>query len=236
MAKKPLKKLVKKVAKKSSKKNVKKQSKKPGLKNIKAVLFDLDGVLVNMPDGHYESLNQALSLFGAVIEREEHHALFNGLPTRKKLELLEESGRLPLGLREVINNIKQKYTKEVIPKYCTPDYSKCILLRHLKNKGLSLACCSNSIKETIHLMLSSAQIIEHFDVIIGNDEVTQPKPDPEMYLTAMKRLNVEPHECIIVEDSHHGIAAARASGAVVYVVRNTGDVHMGLFEDLLGFK
>lgn len=99
---------------------------------IKAILFDLDGVLVDMPDGHYEALNRALALFGAQIGREEHESFFNGLPTVKKLEKLEDMRRLPSGLREFINSIKQKYTKEIIPKYCTPDYSKIIMLKHLK--------------------------------------------------------------------------------------------------------
>lgn len=81
---------------------------------IKAILFDMDGVLVNMPDGHYEALNKALGLFGAKIEREEHFSYFNGLPTRKKLEKLEQEKRLPEGLREFINEIKQEYTKNIL--------------------------------------------------------------------------------------------------------------------------
>src|SRR5579864_9225323 len=117
---------------------------------IKAVLFDLDGVLVDMPDGHYEALNKALGLFGARIEREEHMSFFNGLSTRKKVARLEEQGRLPLGLGEFINSVKQKYTKEIIAKYCVPDYSKIIMLQELKSQGLILGCCSNSVKETLH--------------------------------------------------------------------------------------
>lgn len=200
---------------------------------IKAILFDLDGVLVNMPNGHYEALNKALGLFGAKIERDEHMSYFNGLPTRKKIDKLEELGRLPAGLREVVNAIKQSYTKEIIPKYCVPDYSKIILLKHLKNRGFKLACCSNSVKETLHLMLKSAQIHEFFDIIIGNDEVSKPKPDPEIYLKTFSHLNLKPRECIIVEDAPHGIAAARASGAHVYEVRGPHDVNLSLFEKIL---
>jgi len=202
---------------------------------IKAVIFDLDGVLVDMPDGHYEALNKALGLFGAKIEKDEHYSFFNGLPTRKKLEELERQTRLPKGLREFINEIKQEYTKGVIPAYCAPDYSKIILLRHLKEHGYLLACCSNSVKETLHMMLKSAQLFDYFDLILGNDEVTQPKPHPEIYLAAFERLGVKPEEAIIVEDSPHGIAAAKASGGVVREVRNVHDVHLALFADLLGF-
>ncbi len=200
---------------------------------VKAILFDLDGVLVNMPDGHYEALNQALALFGTKIERDEHFSSFNGLPTRKKVERLEEEGRLPRGLREFINDVKQQYTKEIIPSYCPPDYSKTILLKHLKSQGFKLGCCSNSIKETLHLMLKSSQLYDHFDVIIGNDEVENPKPHPEIYLRAFKKLDVQPHECIIVEDAPHGIAAAKASGAKVFEVRGVEDVNLSLFSELL---
>jgi HAD superfamily hydrolase (TIGR01509 family) len=199
---------------------------------IKAILFDLDGVLVDMPQGHYEALNKALGLFGAQINEDEHYTFFNGLPTKKKLEELERQGRLPAGLREFVNDVKQKHTKNLIEDYCKPDYSKIILLRHLKERGYKLACCSNSMKETLHLMLKAAHLFDHFDLIIGNDEITNPKPHPEIYLTAFYRLGVEPHECIIVEDSPHGLESAKASGATVYRVRNTEDVNLSLFEEL----
>ena len=200
---------------------------------IKAILFDLDGVLVNMPDGHYEALNKALRLFGVEIGREEHDTYFNGLPSRKKLEELERQGRLPPGLRDFINQVKQKYTKELIPRYCVPDYSKIILLNHLKSRNLLLGCCSNSIEETLHLMLRSAHIFDHFDLILGNDNVKNPKPHPEIYLTAFKLLKVKPTETIIVEDAPHGIAAAKKSGAKVLEVRGVEDVNLSLFEDLV---
>jgi HAD superfamily hydrolase (TIGR01509 family) len=199
----------------------------------KAILFDLDGVLVDMPNGHYEALNKALSLFGAKIEKDEHHSHFNGLPTKKKIEELEQQGRLPPGLKDMINSIKQKYTKEIIPYHCPPDYSKIILLTHLKNRGFLLGCCSNSMSETLHLMLKSAHLFDFFDIVIGNDEVDNPKPHPEIYNLAWKKLGIGAHECVIVEDSPHGIAAAKASGAHVIEVRNHEDVHMGLFEELL---
>jgi len=200
---------------------------------IKAILFDLDGVLVDMPEGHYEALNKALSLFGAKIDREEHANYFNGLSSRKKIEKLEELGRLPSGLKEFINSVKQKYTKEIIGKYCVPDYSKIILLKELKKRGFLLACCSNSVKETLHLMLNSAQLFEHFDLILGNDEIVNQKPHPEIYLKAIQSLKVKPNECIIVEDTPYGIASAKASGAGVYEVRGVEDVNLSLFKEIL---
>ena len=201
--------------------------------SYKAVLFDLDGVLVNMPQGHYEALNKALKLFGAEISPDEHRSFFNGLPTKKKLEELERQGRLAPGLRDFINDVKQRHTKEIIPKYCAPDYSKIILLRHLKERGFKLACCSNSMKETLHLMLKSAELFHFFDLVVGNDEVSNPKPHPEIYLRAMEQFGLAPEECLIVEDAPHGIAAARASGGRVIEVRNCEDVNLSLFDSFI---
>ena len=82
-------------------------------------------------------------------------------------------------------------------------------------------------------MLKSAHLFEHFDVILGNDEVVNPKPHPEIYIEAFKRLQVEPKEVIVVEDAPHGIAAAKASGARVLEVRGVDDVHLSLFQDIL---
>lgn len=199
----------------------------------RAILFDLDGVLVNMPGGHYEALNKALSLFGARIETEEHFQHFNGLPTRKKIEELERQGRVPAGLREFLNSVKQQYTKELIAKYCVPDYSKIILLTELKKRGYILGCCSNSVRETLHLMLKSAALFDHFDLIVGNDEITHPKPHPEMYLYTFKKLGLKPEECLIVEDAAPGIESATRSGGAVLPVRGVEDVNLALFEGVL---
>jgi beta-phosphoglucomutase len=133
----------------------------------------------------------------------------------------------------VVNSIKQKYTKELIPKHCPPDYSKIILMRHLKDRGYKLGCCSNSMKETLHLMLHSSGLLPYFDIVIGNDEVTNAKPHPEIYHQAFERLGVGSHECVIIEDSPHGVRAAKESGARVIEVRGVADVNLSLFEELL---
>ncbi len=199
----------------------------------KAILFDLDGVLVDMVEAHYEALNKALSPFGVKINREEQRTFFNGLPTIKKLEKLEQQGRLALGLREQINTLKQDHTKKLIPKYCKPDRAKTKMLAELKKRGFKLACCSNAIKETLHLMLKSAELHDYFDIIIGNNEVAKPKPDPEIYLTACRKLNIAPGQTIVVEDSPYGIQAAKASGAEVIIVKGVEEVDLKLFKKIL---
>ncbi len=191
---------------------------------IRAVLFDLDGVLVDATEWHYEALNRALGLFGYTIARYEHLTTYNGLPTRKKLEMLSVEKGFPRGLHPLVNKIKQKYTREEILRRCTPYFEKEFMVHELKREGFKLAVCSNSIRESVELMLRGSGIYELFDLVLSNEDVAHAKPDPEIYLTACARLGIEPAEALIVEDAPHGIEAARRSGGVVCQVTGFNEV------------
>jgi HAD superfamily hydrolase (TIGR01509 family) len=191
---------------------------------IKAVLFDLDGVLVDATEWHFNALNRALALFGYTISRYEHLTTYNGLPTRKKLEMLSVEKNFPCGLHSLTNKIKQKYTREEILKNCTPVFEKEFMMHQLKREGYKLACCSNSIRESVELMLRGSGIFELFDFVVSNEDVKNPKPDPEMYLAAFKHLKLKPADCVIVEDAGHGIEAAKRSGGNLCQVAGFGEV------------
>ena len=191
---------------------------------IKAILFDLDGVLVDATEWHYEALNRALALFGFNIARYEHLTTYNGLPTRKKLEMLSVEKGFPRGLHSLVNKIKQKYTREEILRSCTPVFEKEFMVHQLKRDGFRLAVCSNSIRESVELMLRGSGIWELFDCVLSNEDVKQAKPDPEMYLSACERLGIQPKEAMIVEDAPHGLEAARRSGAVICQVTGFNEV------------
>lgn len=191
---------------------------------IKAVLFDMDGVLIDAKDWHYESLNEALALFGMAISRDEHLAVYDGLPTRKKLELLSRARHLPVGLHGFINDLKQRRTLEMTLERCRPMFHHQYALSRLKREGYSIAVCSNSIRQTVQAMLERAGLLEHVDFYLSNEDVSKSKPDPEMYVTAMQRLGAKPTECLIVEDNDHGIQAARASGGHLMAVGSVYDV------------
>jgi HAD superfamily hydrolase (TIGR01509 family) len=191
---------------------------------IKAVLFDLDGVLVDATEWHFNALNRALALFGFNIARYEHLTTYNGLPTRKKLEMLSVEKNFPRGLHPLTNKIKQKYTREEILRNCTPVFEKEFMMHQLRRDGYKVACCSNSIRESVDLMLRGSGIMEQFEFFISNEDVKNPKPDPEMYLAAFARLKLKPQECVIVEDAGHGIEAAKRSGGHLCQVTGFGDV------------
>jgi beta-phosphoglucomutase len=179
---------------------------------IKAVLFDMDGVLIDAKDWHYDALNAALELFGFTISRESHLSTFDGLPTRRKLQLLTESQGLPRGLMEFLNQLKQRNTLQISALRCKPMFNHRYALSRLAGEGYRLAVCSNSVRDSVETMMRQSALEEFIDLMISNEDVTRSKPDPEMFQTAMARFGVEPSECLILEDNEHGIQAARASG------------------------
>lgn len=172
----------------------------------------MDGVLIDAKDWHYEALNRALEHFGYTISLESHLSTFDGLPTREKLKILTKTRGLPEGLHEFLNTLKQAYTLEISYQYCKPMFNHQYALRKLKANGYKLAVCSNSIRKTIETMMDLSSLSNNLDMIISNQDVEKGKPDPEMYLKAMHNLEVEPFECLILEDNPHGIQAAVASG------------------------
>lgn len=193
----------------------------------------MDGVLIDAREWHYESLNKALNLFGYNISRYDHLVTFDGLPTKKKLEMLSLDAGLPKGLHNYINELKQQYTIDIIHSNCRPKFQHQFLLGRLKEKGLKLAVCSNSIRRTVELMMEKARLIDYFDLLMSNQDVVNGKPNPEIYLKAMNKLGVSPEECLIVEDNQNGIKAAKAAGANVMCVKDPEEVSYSNIEYFL---
>ena len=192
---------------------------------IKAVIFDMDGVLIDAKDWHYEALNKALKLFGLEISRYDHLVTFDGLPTKDKLKMLSIESNLPESLHDFINEMKQIYTMEIVYAKCKPTFYHQFALSNLKKEGYKLAVGSNSIKNTIQVMMEKSGLLEYLEFFLSNQDVRKGKPDPEMYINAIQRLGFRPEECLIVEDNPNGLKAAYASGAHVLKVDEIENVN-----------
>ena len=173
-----------------------------------AVLFDLDGVLVDACDWHYLALNSALESIGVdPISRADHETTYNGLPTKVKLDML--------GLHEdecdLVWKLKQEHTLKIIKENATHQQEKVDLLLALKKMNIKTICVTNSIRETATEMLISTGQYDFIDKLYSNEDVEKNKPHPDCYNHAVKELNLDPSKCIIVEDSPKGLEAAHSS-------------------------
>ena len=191
----------------------------------KLFIFDLDGVLIESRELHYEALNDALSEIDPkyAISREEHLSTYDGLPTTNKLKMLSANKGLPTQHFDSVWKDKQKHTiirlKEVEKSQKLIDI--CLWLR---SQNYKIAVASNSIRETIKISLLSLGIIEYIDYIMSNEDVMRSKPYPEMYWKCMIALNAIPRTTVIAEDSHIGRQGAIDSGATLLPIENSFDL------------
>lgn len=192
---------------------------------IKAVVFDLDGVLVDADKWHFNALNIALQHSDVdPISWQEHLTIYKGIPTAKKLELLSERKGLPRSLWPRIHQSKQEVTVEIISRFCEPDPEKIEMIQLLQRRW-RVAVCSNSIRPTLELMLERSGLLPHVDFFLSNQDVTEPKPHPEIYHKAFERLGVRPEETVVVEDSDVGKKAALDAGGILCSVAGPSEVN-----------
>ncbi len=173
----------------------------------KLVIFDLDGVLVEAKNIHYDALNEALGKYA--ISWQDHLSTYDGLKTTQKLEMLTEQKGLPIEEHQLV------------------------LMDGLVYKGYKIAVCSNSIRKTVLTVLSKLGIMEFMDYIISNEDVGNSKPHPEMYWRAISKMGCLPSETLIIEDSPYGLLAASRSNAHILRVKNPTEVtYKNIFKKL----
>jgi HAD superfamily hydrolase (TIGR01509 family) len=202
------------------------------MEKVKLVIFDLDGVLVEAKNIHYDALNQALGKEYS-IDWNEHLSVYDGLKTNQKLEMLTERKGLPTELHSQIWENKQKYTLQML-KELTPDETLQSVMNSLVECGYKIAVCSNSIRKTVLTVLSKLGIMEFMDLVISNEDVKNSKPHPEMYWKAISMMSCLPEETLIVEDSPYGLLAASRSKSHILRVTKPQDVtYTNIFNKLI---
>lgn len=194
---------------------------------IKCVLFDLDGVLLDAKEIHYKALNDALEEVSSFkISREDHLNIYDGLPTRIKLDLLLQKKLIEKKDIPKIRTEKQKYTIKFIEKDIDKNINHIELISWLKSFSFKLGVCTNSVRETLDVSLKKMKLEEFFDIKLSNQDVKNPKPNSEIYEKAMSELDVNPNETLIIEDNFNGIKAAKDSGAFCFEVKTIEDVNL----------
>jgi HAD superfamily hydrolase (TIGR01509 family) len=203
--------------------------------NIKLIIFDLDGVLVEAKQIHYDALNKALGE-KYTISWDEHLSIYDGLKTNQKLEMLTERKGLSKESHKQVWNDKQKYTLEALQQLL-PNLTLQSVFNALVEDGYKIAVCSNSIRKTVLTVLSKLGIIEFIDLIISNEDVKNSKPHPEMYWKAMSIVGMLPEETLIVEDSPYGLLAANRSRAYIMRVGSPKEVtYTNIYKHLIKEK
>lgn len=198
----------------------------------RAIIFDLDGVLIDSKELHYDALNLALKSINEkyVISREEQRDTFEGMTTRSKLDILSHTRGLPRELHDYIWNLKQQYSAAMFEDFPHDD-DLVDMFKYIKGQGIEIGVASNSIRQTLTNCLHSLGIWRYVDVSLSNEDVKNPKPNPEIYNLCMVMLGSVPTSTIIFEDSEIGRTAAKQSNAFLVEVESRKDLTMRFVAD-----
>ncbi len=201
---------------------------------IRLVIFDLDGVLYESKEFHFDALNEALGEVSNEykISKEEHLKTYDGLSTYKKLEILTETKNLDSKFYEQIWKKKQEITSSLLSNIKV-NQNLVDYMKKLKSNNIKIVCCSNSIEKTVKSVLKNLGIIDYFDEIYSNENVENPKPHPEIFWLPMIKYSIQPNETVIIEDSPVGRLSAKMSGANTVFVNQPSDLDTNLIDRII---
>lgn len=189
---------------------------------IKAIIFDMDGVLVDSEPFHIEIEKQQFLMNQLSITNEEHHR-YMGVATNVMWEQIAERHSLNVSVEELTeqNRIESiRFFTEVKEIPVMPGLID--LLEKLQQKKYPMAVASSSFPEIIELILERTGIRKYFQVVVSSQEAGKSKPEPDVFLLAARKLKVMPNDCLVVEDSKNGIKAAQAAGMSCVAYQSPG--------------
>jgi beta-phosphoglucomutase family hydrolase len=176
----------------------------------KAILWDMDGVLVNSMEFHYQAYREVLSEFRKHLSREEYLTSLIGL--RNYVILQRLLGDLPQEEVERLMAAKEAAFRRRVAGNVQALPGAAELVRRARVAGLKQAIVSSTPCENIELVVDSLGLRSMFDTLVGEEDAQHGKPDPEGFLVAAERLSVPPRDCVVIEDAPEGIAAGKAAG------------------------
>ena len=182
--------------------------------DFKAYLFDCDGTIVDSMPLHYVAWKRVLGEQGCSFSEELFYA-WGGMPIRAIIAALNEEQGLSMPVEETARNKERYYSEMIEDLKAIPE-----VLAHIEDQHgkIPFAVVSGSTRDSVETSLGALGLLGRFDTLVCAGDYAKGKPDPEPFLTAARRLGVQPEECLVFEDAETGVAAARAAGMAVVKV------------------
>lgn len=188
--------------------------------NFKAIVFDMDGVLVDSEPLHKQIEQEMLQELGVQLPHEEH-IKFAGVGKEMWTILKDKYGYNREVTEEELHKDKRvRYLKRLTSKPITPIDGVLPIVDTALKKGMQLAVASSSSIENIEIVTKALGILEKMDRIISGDDMPRTKPHPDIFLKTAELLGLHPNECLVIEDSANGVRAAKDAGMFCVGFRN----------------
>ena len=187
--------------------------------SLQAIVFDFDGLIIDTETPEFETWRDEFASRGVTLELSEWSKCVGAGPEAWSVfSHLEELLGVPIDQQEVADSRHRRF-QECLP-HLKPREGLSELLAEIKAAEIPFGIASSSEMWWVSQHLAASGLLDEFSVIVTRDQVAQPKPAPDLYLEATRRLSADPSRCVAIEDSKNGIAAARAAGMAVVAVPN----------------
>lgn len=187
------------------------------MKNIKAVLFDMDGLMIDSEPLHLQAVNSVLAKYGKHLTEEENTKRYIGIPDVDGAKDMVVRFHLPISAEEFVL-AKQVKTKQLLRNNIVAQPGLIDLMTNLHKNGYKIAIASSSKLETIEIVIEGFRIGSLIDALASADEVKNGKPAPDVYLLAAKKLGVKPEQCLVLEDAPKGVEAGKRAGMLIFAI------------------
>lgn len=208
------------------------------IKNTKALIFDMDGTLINSISYHKEAWIRFLKKYNIYLEPNQFNAQNHGTIDEMIIRFFGDS--IDLNLIKDLGQEKERIYRELYRNDIKEIDGLTNFLIELKSKNIKIGLATNCDTPNINFVLESLNIKKYFDVIIGGHEVVSGKPNPEIYISMLNRLGVMNHEAIVIEDSEGGILSALKAGINVVGITTSHNANelrkYGCYETIDDFK
>lgn len=181
---------------------------------LKAIIFDMDGVIIDSEPQHARAALQVLEQNGVQTDL-EYCTSFIGSSTRHMAEVTVEKFNMQISTEELLQQINEAKSALAAKEGYLPIPGIKPLLEHLHRQGILLAIASSSSHREIENVVKALGIGKYFYKLISSSQISNPKPAPDIFLNALEKLGISPKEALVIEDSQKGVEAADAAGIPV---------------------
>ncbi len=189
---------------------------------ITSIIFDLDDVIVNSSPLHFEAYERALADFGlpvVEIPAELCRSIY-GMRIKEIMHVLVNHFKMDVDV-EALTRHRNDYFLKLVKKGVKPMPGLAAFIKNVEKWKMKRAVASSGVTEYVHEVLKQLKINKFFDVVVTGDNVHNPKPAPDCFLLAAKKIDALPSECAVIEDATKGIEAAKAAGMLAIGVKNS---------------
>lgn len=178
---------------------------------MKAVIFDMDGVIIDSEPIHLEVDIQTMRNLGCDISVEELET-YVGTTNEYMLTEIKKNYNISESIEEIISYKVEMTKKKIMQSNIEPIDGIRVLLSDLKNKNIPTSIASSSPRDFIDVVVSKFELQDYFTYIVSGEDVAYGKPAPDIYIETAKKLKLAPEDCTVIEDSKNGVLAAKAAG------------------------